>query len=127
MAEMKPCAMMKSDGTPCGGFAVNGSEHCFAHANPNGWAEANHRGGQAIKKNSNPLPALPLQQPTQVVVLLADTINRVRAGELDLRVANCIGYLAGHLTRAIETAELDDRLKAIESVMAGRKSYAKRP
>ena len=109
------------------GFAVNGSEHCFAHANPDGWADANHRGGQAVKKNPHHLPALSLQQPTEVVVLLADTINRVRSGELDLRVANCIGYLAGHLIRAIETAELDDRLKTIESVMAGRKAYAKRP
>ena len=124
---MKPCAMMKSDGTPCGGFAVNGSEHCFAHAHPDGWTEANHRGGQAVRKNPHPLPPLKLQQPTEVVALLADTINRVRSGELDLRVANCIGYLAGHLTRAIETAELDDRLKTIESVMAGRKAYAKRP
>ncbi len=119
--------MMKSDGTPCGAFALESQELCFAHANPEEWAKANQRGGQAVKKHDQPLPALKLQQPTEVVALLEDTINRVRAGELDIRVANCIGYLAGHLTRAIETAELDDRVRTIESIMAGRKAYAKRP
>jgi hypothetical protein len=123
----KPCAATKPDGTPCGGFAVNGSERCFAHAQPDAWADANQRGGQAVKKNQNPLPALTLQQPKDVVALLAETINGVRSGALDLRVANCIGYLAGHLTRAMETAELDDRVKTIESILVGRKAYAKRP
>ena len=127
MAKIQKCAALKPDGALCGAWAQTDQELCFAHANPNGWAEANQRGGQSAKKNSHPLPALPLQQPTEVVALLADTINKVRSGELDLRVANCIGYLAGHLTRAIETAELDGRLKTIESVIAGRKAYAKRP
>ncbi len=127
MAETHKCAALKPDGTPCEAWAQTDQELCFVHANPDGWAEANQRGGQAVKKNSHPLPPLALQQPTEVVTLLADTINRVRAGELDLRVANCIGYLAGHLTRAIETAKLDDRVKTIESILAGRKAYAKKP
>ena len=126
MTHARKCTALKPDGAPCGSWAQTDQELCFAHANPDGWAEANQRGGQAVKKNANPLPPLALQQPAEVVSLLADTINRVRAGELDLRVANCIGYLAGHLTRAIETAELDDRLKTIESVIAGRKAHAKR-
>ena len=63
------------------------------------------------------IPPIPLGGSSDVVNLLADTINKVRAGEMDLRVANCIGYLSGHLVKAFEIAEIERRIEVIERVV----------
>jgi hypothetical protein len=72
------------------------------------------KGGQTPKKNFTPLAPIFLDDPSDVVNLLADTINKVRTGDLDLRVANCIGYLSGHLIKAFEIAEIERRIEVIE-------------
>jgi hypothetical protein len=41
-----------------------------------------------------------------VVVLLGETINQVRRGALDAKIAHCTGYLSSILLRALEGAEL---------------------
>jgi len=45
---------------------------------------------------------------------LANVINRLEKGELDAKVAGKLGYLAGILLKALEGAELADRLAKIE-------------
>jgi len=64
------------------------------------------------------LPAKPLRTVTDVAELLGETINQVRRGELDLRVSNAIGYLSGILLSAIEKGSLEERLAALEAVLA---------
>jgi hypothetical protein len=49
--------------------------------------------------------------------LLADSINRLRRGQLDPRVANAIGYLTSVLLKALESGEIEDRLAHLESVI----------
>jgi hypothetical protein len=49
-----------------------------------------------------------------VCVLLAKTINDVRTGRLDPKLANCVGYLSGILVRAFEVGELEERLAMLE-------------
>jgi hypothetical protein len=58
-----------------------------------------------------------LRDTRDVSDLLADSINRLRRGELDPRVANAIGYLAGILLRALEQGPLEERLAHLEAVL----------
>ena len=50
--------------------------------------------------------------------LLADSINRLRRGELDPKVANAVGYLASVLLRALEQGPIEERLAQVEAVLA---------
>ena len=67
---------------------------------------------------------LKIKQPGDVVVLLEDTINKVRKlepdGTMDTKTANCIGYLSGQIIKAIEVAELSERVEMIEKVLLSR-------
>ena len=62
-------------------------------------------------------PDCPLENPIHVSTLLADSINRVRRGELDPRVANAVGYLATVLLRALEQGPLEERLAKLEAAL----------
>lgn len=126
MAEQpKKCESVNASGEPCGAWAEAGGDLCYPHAHPSEWAAANQRGGEAHRRNGNPLPPRSLRQPLEVVGLLEETINGARAGAIDLRVANTIGFLTGHLLRAIELAELDGRVAAIETALRERKAQNK--
>lgn len=121
----KKCRFIKPDGTKCEAWAMSNSEFCYLH-NPEisneEKREIQSRGGQANKiKVLEPLPPIEIKKGEDVIFLLEDTINKVRAGEMDLRVANCIGYLAGHLLRAIETTKLEDRIETIERAILERR------
>jgi hypothetical protein len=58
---------------------------------------------------------------------LRDTSRRilVLAGTLDPRIANTIGYLAGHLIRAFEVAELEGKVEEVRAVLLDRKPIKK--
>lgn len=118
----KKCKEVKDDGTACKAWAQAEKDYCLMH-DPE--MEEEHKlicqkGGQTPKRNFNPLPVVKLDEPKDVVNLLADTINKVRTGEIDLRVANCIGYLSGHLTKAFEVTQLHQRVELIEKVVLSR-------
>jgi hypothetical protein len=66
-------------------------------------------------------PDHPLGDTNQVSVLLADSINRLRRGQLDPRVANGMGYLASILLKALESGRIEERLAHLEAVMSGKK------
>jgi len=120
------CSFMKPDGTQCNANAMSGAEYCYTH-NPDisdeEKREAKQRGGQARALTiANPLPALPINTPDDAVLLIVDTINRVRAGTLDIRTANCLGFLADKLLKALETSRLNDRVEIIERVILEKKT-----
>ena len=100
------------------------SEFCFTH-NPEA-SEAKYqavvKGGSSPKKNYSPLAPVVISDSNSVVKLLATTINEVRKGEIDLRVANCIGYLSGHLIKALEVSEIGNRMETIERVILEKKT-----
>ena len=52
--------------------------------------------------------------------MLGETINQVRRGELDPRVANAVGYLAAHLLKTLERTELEERITDLEAIVARR-------
>jgi len=113
------CSFIKFNGDKCNAWAMTNSDFCFTH-NPNTKERkraAIIKGGKMSKKNHSFLPPITLNQPKDVVNLLATTINEVRSGSVELRVANCIGYLSGHLIKAIEIADLGERVSKLEQAI----------
>ena len=106
---------------------MQGSEFCYLH-NPaiseEEKKDARSRGGKENQITVRaPLPPLKLGSAKDVIVLLEDTINGVRNGELDVRVANCLGFLTDKLLKAYEVAELNDKVEAMERFLEKRKSH----
>ena len=125
--ENNKCTHTKDDGTPCGAYAMAGTEFCYLH-NPAISQEEKRltqtRGGEARALTiAEPLPLMSLETPQDAVMLLADTINRVRAGQLDVRIANCIGVLSGHLLKALEVAQLKDKIEVIERLVVEKRTH----
>ena len=52
-----------------------------------------------------------------VANLLGESINQLRRGQLDPRVANAMGYLAGILLRALEQGPMEERLAHLEAIL----------
>ncbi len=97
---------------------MRNSDYCYLH-NPEisqeEKLEAQTRGGQNRSlKVYQPLPPVRIEKTSDIMKLLTDTINQVRQGELDCRIGNTIGYLAGVAIKAYETSELEERLERIE-------------
>jgi len=55
------------------------------------------------------------------VALISETINQVRKGQVDPRVANAVGYLANVLIKAVEQGELESRLAEVEAAIKGQR------
>lgn len=124
----KKCSFIKPDGEKCEAWAMADSDFCYFHnldISDKEKRATQSRGGQANKiKVLEPLEPINLKEGGDVVLLLEDTINKVRTGEIDVKVANCIFYGAGQLRQAIETAKLESRVETIERViLEKRKSY----
>lgn len=127
---MAKCKAMTKTGKPCHAQAQTGRDYCFLH-DPEKTEEvrdARSRGGASIKtldpKNYKPwrgtpgdLTVLRSPGPGDVVNLLADTIDEVLTGQIDPRIANAVGYLAGIIIKAREVEALTERLAAIEEAV----------
>lgn len=121
------CQFIKEDGSQCGAMAMKDSTFCFSH-NPDTQEEkqlAVQKGGFASKKADLNLIPVDVKTPQQVATLLEDTINRVRSGEVPPNIANTIGYLAGHMLKALEVSNMDERVEMIESILLERKTSIK--
>ena len=73
---------------------------------------------------SLPLAVLPhdtpdacLKDTSDVSKLMAESINLLRRGKLDPRVANGIGYLASILMRSFEQGAMEQRVGRMEAVL----------
>jgi hypothetical protein len=118
------CGHIKPGGSRCRANARNGSQYCFFH-DPNSAVAreaARKNGGRERSRKAAVLPAntpdRPLTNAADVTGLLAETINQVRRGEIDPRISNAVGYLAGILLKAKERDELEQRLARLESIIA---------
>jgi hypothetical protein len=116
------------DGKECNSNAMKTSIYCFSH-NPEAHEakiQAVTKGGLAKKQDELLLlDPIELKTSEQVASLLENTINRIRKvsqnGEMPIKVASTIGFLATHLLKAIESSDLDDRLEVVESVILQRR------
>lgn len=119
------CIYIKEDRDNCNANAMTSSEYCYLHNPDIPEAEkrlAQAKGGEARSLTlASPLPEIALNTPSDTILLVADTIKRVRAGELDIKTANCIGFLSDKLLKAFEVAKLDDKVDYIERVILERR------
>lgn len=117
------CSYIKDGGEQCNGNATTESVYCYWHNPDVPETEkqlARTKGGQnKIIAIGTPLTPIRIKSGRDVTVLLEQTINDVRAGDMDPRIANTIGYLAGHLIKAIEVGDTEKRITAIEQVISG--------
>lgn len=124
------CSQQKTNGEQCQSRAMRSGRFCWLH-DPNvsqaAKREAQARGGSGnAPKVHIPLPPLREATPRAIIEMLVATINEVRAGEIDIRIANCVGFLSGHLVRIYEASELEERLAKLEKD-AAEQSTTKRP
>src|SRR5262245_649174 len=81
--------------------------------------EGRRQGGVSRSKTAAALaidaPDAPLATVSDVAAFLAQTCNLVRKGRLDVKIANAIGVLASTLLRALEGAEVEARIDALEA------------
>jgi hypothetical protein len=124
-ARGRKCSRIKPGGQRCRANALPGGKLCFFHA-PDRAGErqrARRVGGKKAHQKAAVLPAqtpdLPLQNAADVTRALAGTVNEVRTGRVDVKVANCIGYLCGLLLKAHEVGELQRRLETLEQRAGG--------
>ena len=113
---MPQCKHVKSDGNRCRANAQHSAEFCFFH-DPDKESqreEASRSGGQAGPAKVLPdAPRVAVASSSDVSVLLGETINQVRRGQLDPRRANAVGYLANVLLKALEQGRIEDTLFAV--------------
>jgi hypothetical protein len=110
------CQKKKRDGKQCRAPALSDKEHCALHAEPGRAKELGSKGGRrrtvyrpdALKEFAAPKTA------ADVSDLLAESIIEIRAGKLDPKVANALGYLGTSLLRALEVADVERRLDLLE-------------
>lgn len=115
---------MKCKHGKCKANAMKDYDFCFVH-NPDMKIKhklATSKGGSAtlLDKANLMLPKISLKNTESIMKLLEDTINRIRTvradGTMEIKTANCIGFLASHLQKAIEMTDIVKRLEKIEQI-----------
>jgi hypothetical protein len=124
------CKSVKKDGSPCKATPATGREYCFFH-DPDPATREQAKAARACGGRqglSRVLPnteqAFELRTASDVVGFLSTTVNDVRCGRVDARVGNCLGYLAGVVLKALESSELEERVKALEEKLSLKKRVA---
>ena len=117
----RQCEFVKANGERCRGFALPNKAMCWFHepSIAKERTEARRSGGKTRSKGAATLPAdaddLPLKTTEDVKAALAVTINQVRRGELDAKIANALGYLMAALLRALEPGEQAKELAELKA------------
>jgi hypothetical protein len=120
----RECRFTKSDGKHCRARPMTDTHFCFFH-DPHvsvRRAQARSAGGRKNKGAVLPTdtPTCSLGSVQDVVLLLAETINQVRRGELDARAANNIGYLSTVLLKALDATNLERRIAGLENAVSDK-------
>lgn len=120
------CTYIKENEDGCQANAMKDGRYCFLH-NPDIPDEEKRlvqaRGGKGnIVRIEEGLPEIKINTAEDVVKLLEDTVNRVRSGELDIRIANTLAYIAGHMLKALEIADVQKKVDSVERIILGRQA-----
>ena len=115
------CRFLKKNGSKCDADAQTGKSVCVFHDLEQSTTVERARRDGGIKR-SRPAAVLPpdtpditLENASEVSALITDSINQLRRGQLDPRVAKGIGYLAGVLLRSLEQGAMERRISKLES------------
>ncbi|MGB7061149.1 MAG: hypothetical protein WBF13_02200 [Candidatus Zixiibacteriota bacterium] len=103
----------------CKNYALTGDDYCFFHSprKAKQRADAQRKGGKkalADKKRVLKNSDIQIETTSDVVKLLNETINQVRTGQIEVKIANSVGYLSGICLKALEQGDLEKRLEALE-------------
>jgi hypothetical protein len=122
----KRCGATKPDGSNCRTAALPGSVFCLFHdpSRADERREAKARGGRQnhLRTLQASVPDVRVKDRADAIALLSETINQVRKGQIDPKVANCVGFLANILMKAIEGAQVDARIEQLETTVKGHTS-----
>jgi hypothetical protein len=117
----KKCEFRKKNGERCSADVQMGKSLCVFHDPATASEGSRARRAVGLKRN-RPATVLPpdtpevaLENESDVSVLLTDSINQLRRGQLDPRVANGVGYLASVLLRSLEQGVMERRIAKLES------------
>jgi len=117
----KTCSGTKQDQSKCQAAAIPGSEFCFFHdpSKAEKRKEAQAEGGRQnrIKTLEASTPDVKVGDSGDAIALISQTINQVRKGQIDPRVANSIGFLANILIKAVERDKLETRIERLEALL----------
>lgn len=117
----KNCSATKPDDSKCQAPALPGSEFCFFHdpSKAEERREAQAQGGRQNRMKTLEATAqdVKVEDSGDARALLVQTINQVRKGEIDPRVANSVGFLANILIKALEQDKLEARIELLEAAL----------
>jgi hypothetical protein len=115
----KQCSAKNTGGKRCGAWAVIGQAKCALHLDPERAAKMGSMHGRraALPSQSDGAPMEPPKTAGDVRDALARTMAQVHDHKMDTRTANALAYVATSLLRAMEVADLETRLVAIEGRM----------
>jgi hypothetical protein len=118
---IKTCNATKQDQSKYQAAAMPGSEFCFFHdpSKAEKRREAQAQGGRQnrMKTLDESAPDVKVKDSGDAIALISDTINQVRKGQIDPRVANSVGFLANILLKAVERDKLETRIQQLEAVL----------
>ena len=100
-------------GESCGAYSLKDKKFCFWH-DPE---IPDHTKLEARRKGGARKPSLPersLKTPGEVAAHLEEKTNSVRSEKIDKTKAALLNNLSGNLLKALELADLDSRLQAME-------------
>jgi len=130
---MATCRATRKDGEGARAEAQSGRDYCFFHDPAKGEERHDSKvaGGKAGKLATlatvkpwrgvaGEVDVLKAVTPVELVDLLCNTIDDVRTGAIDPKVANAVGYLAGVIVKIQEQEALVERLSAIEEALKAR-------
>ena len=117
----KTCSATKRDESKCNAAAIPGSEFCFFHdpSKAEKRREAQAQGGRQnrTKTLESTVPDVKVEDCGDAIALISETINQVRKGQIDPRVANSVGFLANILIKAVERNKLETRIEQLEELL----------
>ena len=123
------CAGKNKRGEPCGMAPLTGSEWCFAHDPARGRdrAKARKKGGhnrRTPKVSQIDAEQVCLRTVEAVQELLEGAVADTLGQENSAQRSRTLGYLAGLALKALEVGELEQRMAALEQLVAQRRSAA---
>lgn len=114
----KKCKYRKGN-KHCRNYALTRDDYCFFHSprKAKERAKAQRKGGKkALGEKKRVLMGsnIQIKKTVDIIMLLNETINQVRTGEIEVKIANAVGYLSGICLKALEQGDIETRLEALE-------------
>ena len=110
------CRAKTKAGKPCKAYAVKRGL-CAFHADPKRAAQLGRMGGRKNRRYSvhSERSSVPPQTAKDVKHLLAEVMAGLHSGRLEPKVGSIMAYVGTALLKAIETADLAERIDVLEN------------